>query len=134
MRGFGRTFIVCILITGTTLVSVAQQAPVTSKTASAVKHKVEGLAPHAHITVIRTGAPEEFGEFISHDQDGFTFYDVDQKQSVTLRYDEVKKVKDGYGGYNSIRGRHTDRTKGLIVALALAGVLGALIGTAAAAK
>jgi len=134
MRDFDRILIVCILITGTTVTSVAQQAPATSKTAAAVKHKVEGLSPQAHITVIRTGAPEEFGDFVSHDQDGFTFYDVDQKQSVTLRYDEVKKVKDGYGGYNSIRGRHTDRSKGLIVALVLAGVLGALIGAAATAK
>lgn len=134
MRDFGRTLIVCILITGMTLTSVAQQAPATSKTATAVKQKVEGLTPQAHITVIRTGAREEFGDFISHSQDGFTFYDVDQKQDVTFRYDEVKKIKDGYGGYNSIQGRHTDRSKGLMIALVLVGVLGALIGAAAAAK
>jgi len=134
MHGFPRTLIVCILITGTISTSVAQQAPATSKTATAVKHKVEGLTPQAHITVIRTGAPEEFGDLISHSQDGFTFYDVDLKQDVTLRYDEVKKIKDGYGGYNSIQGRHTDRSKGLMIALVLVGVLGALIGPAAAAK
>ncbi|MGO4517483.1 hypothetical protein AB4Y89_16945 [Terriglobus sp. 2YAB30_2] len=134
MCDFGRTLIVCILITGMTLTSVAQHAPATSKTATAVKEKVEGLTAQAHITVIRTGAPEEFGDFISHSQDGFTFYDVDQKQDVTLRYDEVKKIKDGYGGYNSIQGRHTDRSKGLMIALVLVGVLGALIGAAAAAK
>ena len=134
MRDFGRTLIVCILITGMTLTSVAQQAPATSKTATAVKQKVEGLTPQAHITVIRTGTPEEFGDFISHSQDGFTFYDVDQKQDVTLRYDEVKQIKHGYGGYNSIQGRHTDRCKMLIIALVMIGVLGAVIGAAASAK
>ncbi|WP_263417262.1 hypothetical protein [Terriglobus albidus] len=134
MRDFGLTLIVCILISSTNLASVAQQAPALSKTALAVKHKAEGLTPQAHITVIRIGAPEEFGCFISHSQDGFTFYDVDQKQDVTFRYDEVKKIKDGYGGYNSIQGRHTDRSKGIIIALVLVAVLGALIGAAAAAK
>lgn len=134
MRDFGRILIVCVLTTGTTVTSVTQQAPATSKTAAAVKYKVEGLAPRAHITVMRTGAPEEFGDFISHTQDGFTFYDVDQTQNVTLKYDEVKKVKDGYGGYNPIRGRHTDRSKGLIIALVTIGVLGAVIGAAVTAK
>lgn len=134
MRGFGRTLIACILIIGTTVTSVSQQAPVTSKTATAVKRTVESLAPQAHITLIRTDAPEEFGDFISRGPDSFTFYDIDQKQNVMLRYDGVKKVKDGYGGYNSIQGRHTDRTKRLIVVLVVVGVLGAVIGAAAAAK
>lgn len=59
---------------------------------------------------------------------------MDQKQDVTLKYDDVKKVKDGYGGYNSIQGKHTDRTKRLVIVLVVVGVLGAVIGAAAAAK
>jgi hypothetical protein len=42
---------------------------------------------------------------------------------------------DGYGGYNSIQGKQTDRTKRLVIVLVVVGVLvGAVIGAAAAAK
>ena len=116
------------------MTSMAQQTAPLSKSAIAVKQKAESLAPRAHITVVRIGAPEEFGHFISYDQESFTFYDIDQKQNVTLKYEDVKKIKDGYGGYNSIQGKHIDRSKRLIVVLVTVGVIGAVIGAAAAAK
>ena len=72
--------------------------------------------------------------FLSRDQEGFTFRDIDSKIDVTMKYSEVRKLKNGYGGYNSIKGRHTDRTKAIVVTVAVLGALGALIGAAAAAK
>jgi len=112
----------------------AQQASPLSPRAAAVKQKADTLAPDAKISVITLHGEEEFGTFVSNNQEGLTFYDVDNKTVVTLKYIEVKKLKDGYGGYNSIRQRHTDRTKGRIVAVALAGVLAALIIAVATAK
>lgn len=82
----------------------------------------------------RIHAEEEYGDFVSSDQQGFTFYDVDRKAEVTLKYAEARKIKEGYGGYNSVQQRHTDRTKTLLIVLAVAGALGALIGAVAAAK
>ncbi|HWC00801.1 MAG TPA: hypothetical protein VG672_29045, partial [Bryobacteraceae bacterium] len=123
-----------LLIPVVTLTTAAQLTPPVSKREAAVRHKAATLAPQSPISVVRFGADEEFGRFLSCDQDGFTFYDIDQKRNVTLTWAEVKKIKDGYGGYNSLRGRHTDRTKGLIVGLALAGALAGLIAAVATAK
>lgn len=105
-----------------------------SKKEAAIKRKVNQLAPGAPISVVRIDSQEEFGRFVSGDQQGFTFYDVDRKAEITLNYAEVRKIKDGYGGYNSAQQRHTDRTKAILIMLVVAGALGGLIGAAAAAK
>lgn len=123
-----------LLISLLTLTSSAQQAAPLSKKAAAVKRKTDTLTPHAPISIIPIDAKEEYGNFVSSNAEGFTFYDVDRKTEITLKYSDVRKIKDGYGRYNSIRGRHTDRTKGIIVAVVVIGVLGALIGAVAAAK
>lgn len=123
-----------LLIVATTLTAVAQQSPSLSKKAQAVKRKVDSLAPHSRVTVIPVHGNEEFGEFLSRDQDAFAFHDVDRNADVTLKYAEVRKVKSGYGGYNSVSGRHTDRTRAIIVTAIVLGALGALITAAATAR
>lgn len=120
-----------IVVSGT---ASAQQVPALSTQAQGIKRKIDQLAPHAHISVIPLRGEERYGEYLSHDEESFTFHDVDLKADITCKYAEVRKVKNGYGGYNSVRGRHTDRTKGLIVAVVVLGGLGALLGAAAAAK
>jgi hypothetical protein len=115
-------------------VSSFGQGAALPKRALAVKHKIEALAPNAPISVVPLQAPEEYGTFVSRDDESFTFHDVDSKANVTMRYLDVRKVKDGYGGYNTATGRHTDHTKAVIVSLVVAGVLGGLIGAVAAAK
>jgi hypothetical protein len=83
---------------------------------------------------VRADAAEEFGRFISNDQDGFTLFDNDQKSNVTLRYEEVRRIKDGYGDKNHAVQRHVDRRKRLIIVAVVVGGLALLIGAAAAAK
>jgi hypothetical protein len=122
------------LVVTITVTASAQQAPVLPKKALAIKHKIDSLSPHAPISLIPVQGKEAFGEFLSRDAEGFTFRDIDQKTDVTLKFVDVRKVKDGYGGYNSAKGRHTDRTKALIITAVVVGGLGALIGAAAAAK
>jgi hypothetical protein len=112
----------------------AQNSPTLSKKAAMIKRKADTLAPHSAITVIPLHGNEEFGEFLSDDQEGFRFQDIDRKTEVTLKYAEVRKLKNGYGGYNFARGRHTDHTRAIIVTAVVLGGLGALIGAAAAAK
>jgi len=126
--------VVFFMIAALALNLSAQQAPGVSKKAESIKRKVDSLPPHAHISVIPMQGHEQFGEFLSNDRDGFTFHDVDRKIDVIFRYVDVRKVKSGYGGYNSISGRHTDRTKAFVIAAVTVGVLGALIGAVAAAK
>ena len=122
--------LICVLTAGT----VSAQEPASQSRAGEVKAKVSTLSPQARISVIPIRGEEEFGTFVSNDQERFTFYDIDRKAEVSFRYEEVRKVKDGYGGYNSPRGRHTDRTKAIVVGVVLAGVLVALIVAAAHAS
>ena len=96
--------------------------------------RVARLSPETHITVIPLQGEEEFGKFVSSTDADFTFFDVDRKSNVTLRYSTVRKIKEGYGGYNSFQHRHTDRTRGLIVVAVAIGVLGGLIAAVAVAK
>lgn len=123
--------LICIL---TATAVNAQQPPLLSKWANEVKAKVDQLSPRARISVIPVQGEEEFGTYISNDSSRFTFYDVDQKMDVTLKYEEVRKMKEGYGGYNHLRRRHTDHTKAIVVGVVLAGVLLALIVGAAHAN
>jgi hypothetical protein len=123
------------LIIATTVTATAQQAPTSlSKRALAIKHKVDSLAPHSPISVILVQGEEKYGDFLANDQEGFTFHDIDRKADITLKYSDVRKVKNGYGGYNSARGKHTDRRKALVITAVVLGGIGALIGAAAAAK
>lgn len=110
------------------------QAPSLTKKQLAVRQKAQSLSPQAPISVLEIGAPEEFGTFISSSDESFVFYDVDRKANVALKYSDVRKIKDGYGGYNSARGRHTDHTKAIVITLVVIGALGAIIGAAAATK
>ena len=94
---------------------------------------MDSLAPHTPVSVILVQGGGESGEFLSNDQDGFTFRDTDRNSDVTLRYSEVRKVKSGHG-YNSASGRHTHRTGNIVVIALVLGVLGGLIAAAATAS
>jgi hypothetical protein len=125
---------VAFLIATVALTSSAQQVELLSKKAATVKRKADSLTPSDPISVVRIHAEEEYGNFLSSDQEGFTFYDVDRQVNVTLKYADVKKIKNGYGGYNALRQRHTDRTKALIAGAVVVGLLGTIIGVAACAR
>ena len=99
-----------------------------------MKQKADQISRGARISVVRVHGPEEFGTFLRNDEEEFTFYDVDRKMDVTLRYEAVKKIKDGYGGYNFPNHRHVDRDKNLIVAAVVLGGLVVLIFAAAMSK
>lgn len=123
-----------LLLLASTAAGLTQQGAPLSRRAAAVREKARSLSPHATISVVPEQGEEEFGNFVSSGPQSFTFYDIDRKTEVTLEYAAVRKIKDGYGGYNSVRRRHTDRTKGLVVGLLLLGGLAALIAAAAAAQ
>jgi hypothetical protein len=134
MKKLQSKLLAAFLIPFLAIMGSAQQVIPLSKKAAAVKRKVDTLSLNAPISVIPINGGEGFGNFVSRDAEKFTFYDVDRKVDVTFRYDNIRKIKDGYGGYNSVQRRHTDRTKVIIVVIAVAGALGALIGAAASAK
>jgi len=129
------TVMSALLIVFIPLTTSAQQVSVLSKQAAEIKRKTDTLSPGSRISVIPIHGAERFGKFISSDSESFTFHDVDDKTDVALKYSEVRKLKQGYGGYNSVSGKHTDRKRGIIVAVVIMGVvLGVLIGALATAK
>ncbi len=116
------------------MASVAQQPGLSSPRRTAVAAKVATLHAGDKISVVLLHAAERYGTFGSARQDDFTFHDVDQNADVTFPYAEVKKVKDGYGGYNSLTHKHTDHTKAWIGVGIAAGLIVAIIVAAASAK
>jgi hypothetical protein len=102
-----------------------------STRAGEIQTKISHISPNAPISVIPLHGEEVFGDFVSSDRESFTFYDVDHKVNTTLRYEEVKKIKNGYGGYNRLRQRHTDPTRRKIgIALGIGLIAGLILGVA----
>jgi hypothetical protein len=134
MRGCVGKAIALGLVVALAVSSSAQATSPNPEWAATVKRKADGLAPRAPISVVRVHAEEEYGTFLRNDAERFTFYDIDRKVETTLQYVEVRKIKDGYGGYNSPRGRHTDRTKAAIVVVVVLGALGGLLAAVATAR
>ncbi len=134
MSCFLRKFLATTLALACIVPSQAQSSPAPTKQTAAVIQKASHLIPQAPISVTRIQGEEEFGRFVSSDSESFTLYDVDQKANVTLKYSEVKKIKDGFGGYNSATHRHVDRRKNwIVVGLVVVG-LAVLVGAAASSK
>jgi hypothetical protein len=92
---------------------------------------VDQLVPGSKISVIPFHGQEAFGSFESKGLQEFTFHDVDTGTDATLKYEEVKVIRNGYGGYNHLRHRHTDKKRALIIGtLVVAGLLGLVFAVA----
>lgn len=133
-REFITKALATVLIVVIATAGSAQEGPNPSKGTEAVKSKIASLAPHSQISVIPQIGSEEFGEVLSSNEVEFTLHDVDLNKDVTFKYSDVRKVRKGYGGYNSLRGKHTDRKKGLIITVCVLGAIGAVIAAAASAR
>ncbi len=131
---FLHTVVSALLIVSIPLTTSAQQASGLSKQAAGIKRVADKLSPGSRISVIPFQGAERFGEFISNNSESFTFHDVDDKTEVTLKYFEARKLKRGYGGYNSFSGKHTDRKRATIAVVVVLGVIGGVIAAAAMAK
>lgn len=134
MQKFAPKIVGMLLIMAITAPGMAQQDPHTAKRTLAVARKVASLPPHTKISVIPLDGPEEFGELLSRGPEEFTFRDVDRKVDVTFEYAHVKKIRQGYGGYSHLAGRHVDRKRQLIIVACVVGAIGALLAAAASAS
>ena len=92
-----------------------------------IEHQVSQLGADGKLSVIPLRGPEQYGKLVSAGAGSFTFYDVDAKANVTFSFAEVDKVKAGYGGYNTVQHRHTDRTRGVLIGVGIAVLLTVLV-------
>jgi hypothetical protein len=131
-----RTLIVFGLCLALTVSATAQQAPLApvslSKRAEKVKTAIGKLHPGDKLSVIPANGAEEYGALLSSTDSAFTFHDVDTDADVAFRFEDVRKVRDGYGGYNNFAHKHVDRTRSRIAVACVLGGLAVVLGVALA--
>lgn len=112
------------LITGNSRSALAQAPsanPPLSPQAEEVKKQVEKIGSAKALTVILPSRDEYYGTISKIDATEFAISEVDLKQIITLKYDEVKKVRKGYGGKNFITGKRVNPRTNLIAGIAVGG-------------
>lgn len=112
------SLVVCLVFLG---VSSAQQTKPLSQHGAKIKRQVDGLTPGEEISVIRIRGSELFATFTSENADSFVCENVDAHVTVHLTFDEVGKVKRGYGSFNTLRQKHTDHVVGILAGAAVIG-------------
>jgi hypothetical protein len=97
--------------------------------AEKIKQQITKRGRDKNVTVIMLNKTEYAGSVHSIEPDRFTVYEVDQKQLIDIKYDEVKKVLNGYGG-KGISGKRVHEKRSLIVGAAILGglLIAVLIG------
>ncbi len=102
----------------------AQQPLILSKHAASIKAKIDSLHPGDQITVLIRHGPRIYATFTSESPNSFQCRGVDAAIIRNLTFEEVKNVKIGYGGYNSVQQRHTDHERNALIAgLAFTGLI-----------
>ena len=129
-----RTLVSAFLMVSIPLTTAAQQASGLSRQAAGIKRIADTLSLGSKISVIPFHGAERFGAFVSNGSESFTFHDIDDKTDVTLKYSDVRKLKQGYGGYNSVSGKHTDRKHAVIAIVVVLGIIGGLLVAVTQAK
>ena len=105
-----------------------------SSKAVKIKQDVEKIGVAGNITVYMPDGHEYYGSVSRAGADDFAVNDIDLKREVTVRYDEVKKVRSGYGTGpgRTINGKRVHPHTKLITTLAIVGGLIVLVFVAVA--
>ena len=104
-----------------------------SPSAVKIRNAIRSLPPGQELTVLMKGKPSYHGDLREPRDDSFSLYEVDERQTLTIAYEDVKKIRRGYGGYNSVSGRHVDPLHSRIAVIALLGGLVAILVVTAVA-
>ena len=102
---------------------MAQQPAALTPAESAIKAQADKLSPGAPIHIQCLHPPEQFGTFVSSDQQGFTFFNPPSGFNVTLAYADVKAIKSGFGGFEPKTGKHKSHKKVIIITAVIVGAV-----------
>jgi hypothetical protein len=80
--------------------NLAQASASLDVKAEKVKVQVQKLGVAHKITVIFKDGDERYGSISQMSEQGFEIVEVDQQRRVSIRYEEVKKVRGSYGERN----------------------------------
>jgi len=92
-----------------------------------LKQQVEKIGIGRKITVIKLNEGEFYGSVSKIEADGFQINEADSKQIVDFKYNELKKVRKGYGGKGFL-GKRVKPGRGLLYGLAIFGTLFVILG------
>jgi hypothetical protein len=98
-----------------------------------LKNQVEKIGIGRKITAIRLDEREFYGSVTNMDADGFQIDEVDLNQIIVFKYNELKKVKKGYGG-KGYGGQRIPTRRSLLVGGAILGGLFLILGIALSDK
>jgi hypothetical protein len=104
-----------------------QNNPASSPQVQKVKDQVQKFGVTANVTVILPSGKEYYGAISKIESASFEIAEVDLKRTIAFDYKDVKKVRKGYGGWNSVAGKRVNPRTSLIVGIV---VVGGLIGMA----
>lgn len=105
-----------------------------SPSAVRIRAAIRALPPGREVTILMKGRPSYHGDLREAGDYSFLLYEVDEKRTRMVGYEDVKKVRRGYGGYNSVSGRHVDPLHSRIAVIAVLGTLVAIVMAVALAK
>jgi hypothetical protein len=126
-------FTTCLFLCASVAQGQQGRAPL-SPSAVKIRAAIRSLPPGQEVTILMKGRPSYHGELREASDCSFSLYEVDEKRTLPIGYEDVKKVRRGYGGYNSVSGRHVDPLHSRIVFIAVLGALVAAVVAVALAK
>jgi hypothetical protein len=92
-----------------------------------IKQTIQKIGVAGEITVVLKGGDEYYGAVTQIEADSFELAEVDRQQKIRVRYDEVKKVSQGYGRKKNLYGKRIPPRTSRIVAVAILGGLFGLV-------
>ena len=95
-----------------------QQPAPSEKQIEKVMHNVFNVGVGQRMTVFLKNGDTLHGTLAEIREDDFRLTEVDMRQTLAVRYDEVKKVRNGFGGANLFTGKTTNAPpRGVRIAL-----------------
>jgi hypothetical protein len=111
---------------------IALQLSAQPSPAEKIRQQVGKIGNLNNVTISMRDGHEYYGLITQVGQAEFSVNEVDLNREITLRYQDVKKVREGYGTTRNIYGRRIHPRTKLIVTMAVVGSLLALVFVAVA--
>jgi len=102
-----------------------------TQAADVIRNQVRDLPVGGAVTVNMLTGEEYYGRIKSIEPDSFSIHEVDLKRDLTLRYEDVKRVRKDYGR-KAITGKRIHPHRVLITTLIVVGALLTLVIAAVA--
>lgn len=103
----------------------AQKPSTADKQVEKVRRTVRKVGVAQRITIFLKNGDTLHGTVAQIGEDDFQISEVDRQQTFTVRYDAVKKAREGFGGINLFTGQRTSPPRGERIAL-FSALIGAL--------